>query len=223
MKNRMTASEHWKHELSKNLQRQCAVEGCTEKRDRIAKYCRYHLRKQRTFGSPLGRVVRKHEYKWERAIAADFVEEHQDHPAIKLAQRYLQTWIDDGVTSSYRLPANRALRRLYDHGVTSQALLSECAALWLHDQIRGVFKSKDEMIFALGGLVFWAAPVPFKKYTTSVGTTKWKYQKVPTTTKKKLGSDIHSMLSPVLINISRAILKREEEKNQEKRELLTPF
>ena len=51
----------------------------------------------------------------------------------------------------------------------------------------------------------------------------WRYEKLPAKTKKQLGNDLHSMLSPVLINISRAIIKREEEKAQEKRELHMPF
>ena len=223
MSKKMSPSEHWQHELNKNLRRPCAVSGCPDKRDRIGKYCKYHDRKQRTFGSPLGRKVKRYEYKAESKVCADFVAENQEHPAIKLAQEYLKQWIEHGATHPSATAFNKTLKRLHDHYVTPQDILSECAALWLFDQYRKLFKSKEEMVMGLGGLVYWLAPVPFRHYTASTGTKVWRYQRLPTKTKRQLGNDLHSMLCPVLINISRAIIKREEEKAQEKRDLHLPF
>ena len=163
MSKKMSPSEHWQHELSKNLRKQCAVSGCADKRDRIGKYCRYHNRKQSMFGSPLGRKVKRHEYKTESKLCADFVAAQQSHPAIKLAQGYLQQWIEHGAAHPSQSVFNKTLKRLHDHYVTPQTVLSECAALWLFDQYRKLFKSKEEMVMGLGGLVFWLAPVPFRK------------------------------------------------------------
>lgn len=112
----------------------CAAEGCIKRPRKRSRYCGRHYDRIRTTGSPRGRIIRKHELRPWRDIAAGWVDRNKDHPAVVEACRYLAGMLEPQEGARF---LGVELERLRAAGVTGRDMLAAIIGLWAWAEATG--------------------------------------------------------------------------------------
>lgn len=207
-------------DINANHQRPCSHARCTRPRHGISKWCSYHGKRNKLYGSPEGRRIRRWEYKQEVKEARAVILANKSNPAIIEAVALLQGWLEEAARGR-KVAAREDMDRLFNAGVTGLDVLIEAAALWLwFDRRKHHYDNGPELTHQIGTAVILLKPRP-AAYRNRDGSAR--YKPVGAVARRECGGLIRKHLATVLHNISQRVLRDELEVQQRAETLRTPL
>jgi hypothetical protein len=155
---------------------------------------------------PGGRPLTSANWKAEKAEVQAFIQINRSHPGIKLATEWLDTCLKRASARDDTQFASRELLRLWEHGVTAEAVLAECAAVWLWWERSGRRASDPCLTYAVAHAVLRLAPR--RQSRTASGRVTYpgaSYGAIET-----LGKALRGSLYPLLGGITDHLLTRKD-------------
>jgi hypothetical protein len=184
-----------------NQQFICEVSGCGLHRKGISSYCARHRQIHDRYGHPLQAKLRRSRHAVERELVKELVLTNGNHAGVIAATRWIQSWIDEAVTSNSGLAAED-FRRLSDHGVAALDILIEAAAFYVFsDWNRRYFLNDASVDIGLSLAVLGLAPMEKKTAWDRDGQQKLAYKRVKAGPRKHVGKRLKAHLLDFFINV----------------------
>ena len=189
---------------ARNSWKQCAHEGCYNRRDSVSRYCLKHYRIRAKYGSPDGRHMYKKYYAQEKLEIQSFLKKHMEHPGIISALKWLSEWqhltiSSDPIEAKAQPAAILVMYRLRVAGVTPLDILTEAASLFLYSR-RYPSKLPDNQLLtvAISRAIYYLSPSD-KRQNWNSGAL----QSVAPTAKERdgIGQRVRDVLGRLLMNI----------------------
>lgn len=216
----MSTSESIKQAERRNTARKCDHRTCNRNRHGLSRWCFRHLYRVNMYGHPDGRAVDPKEYAKELEEVSELLDRNHGHPGVQNALKEIEGFISF-VCVRPEMPQDIA--RLKQ--VKAMDILKEASALtllhyrtgdWVHNR---PFVDEKNFRFVLG---YRCLILPGREVVYSQeGTRRTK----PSSKRARelLGNTLWQKLSPLLVNITRTILQKEERESQKEEAMRAPL
>lgn len=203
----------------------CACSGCFDARYGVSRYCKPHLRANRTHGHPRGVRISRSDYEAEYREVQRLLRDHAStHTGTQNALALVDKWMQRAARGDSDVIGQRELARLARHGVTAERVLAEAAAIFTYSR-RNTHRLPDDqrLDFALANNLLRLAPREERSRYTFRGYVCRRYVSAPKDERQKIGQAIRETLGLYLLNVSTALDERARARAIARLSLVAPF
>ena len=203
---------------AENERRKCALPGCYEHRYQVSQYCRRHRDKNVLYGHPEAERISWNDLSESKERVSEVINMNLDHPGIQAALQFLNSLLLRAAHGDQSVPCPLLFSRLHSHGVTPLEMLKCAASVWhfgIKEDGRRI-KSADHRDIVVGQKI--VRIFGFRgRGNHSIGML------VQRKHHREIGQYIRRGLATILLNVSSAAQRKEDEDAQRQRDMYLPL
>lgn len=197
----------------------CPVNGCTNKRTGVSRYCSAHRKRKVRYGDVNGRPINKSEYQRELLEVREFFIKHEGHPALNSGVYFFQSWMTKAAAGDASVGL-KTMGKLYREGVSARECLEEVVAIWVYAMRKPMAIPDDlRLTYTLARNLIRMGK--FNSKTSSGGNN---YTQSPNPNElKAVGEYLRHSLARFVLNVNHALKAEHEAETSIKENLSLPF